>query len=262
MLAWGLPGWKSAHGLQRPWKNAARAVLLSCASLGGCGPACDDPRAVVEAAVAALTRGDVAAVEARVHPAYSDPVGDRAQLLADLEALAQATPRVTLSEVEVLRGPQGPTLVGKLEAHLAGPPEWTVVGPLRLELASHDGALAIRTGFLDDLRDLRALMSARRAGLESNDADALGALIHPEYRDGALDRDGAVARLRDDVAGIAIRIEPRSYWAEVRGLDAHVDERYVLRLGEAEHAAIARFTARRAAGRWRLFAGLYPATAE
>lgn len=209
-------------------------------------------------ALRALQAGDVDAVAARIHPAYSDPVGDRARLIADLASLARDTPRVVMSEVEVVRGEGGPTLVGKLEAHLVGPPEWTVVGPLRIELAPDRGHLAIRTGFLDDLRDLRELLAARREALEANDAAALGALIHPEYRDGTLDRAAAIARLERDVAGVPIRIQPRSYWAEVRGLDAHVDERYVLRIGDNDHAAIARFTTRRAAGRWRIFAGLYP----
>ncbi len=234
---------------------AGALVLLA---LAACGDACDDPAAVVGEAVRALHAGDAEAVAARIHSAYSDPVGDRARLVEDLGALVRDTPRVVLSEVEVVRGPNGPTLVGKLEAHLVGPPEWTVVGPLRIELSPDQGRLAIRTGFLDDLRDLRALLGARRAALEANDAAALGALIHPEYRDGTLDRAAAIARLERDVAGVPIRIQPRSYWAEVRGLDAHVDERYVLRIGESDHAAIARFTTRRAAGRWRIFAGLYP----
>lgn len=236
-----------------------RVLLLlgALAAASGC-TGCEDPEARVREAYAALAAGDVAAVEALIHPDYSDPAGDRAALVAALPELARDGVRPELRELEVLRGPSGPAVIGTLELRLAGPPEWTVLGPLRVELAPHDGRLRVRSGYLDDLRDLRALFAARRAALEANDADALGALLHPEYQDGTLDKAQAVARLRTDLAGVPLRIEPRSYWAEVRGLDTHVDERYGLRVGEATHAAIARLTLRRAAGHWRIRAGLYP----
>lgn len=256
MLAWGLTGWKCAAtvriGLVTP-------VVLAACGLGAEG--CHDPRETVAEAMRAVERGDAEALTARIHPAYSDTMGDAARLRAELRLLAEASaaPQLRLSEVEVVRGPEGPMVIGKLEARLAGPPEWTFTGPLRVELLPGDGGrLQIRSGFLDDLRDLRELLATRRAGLEANDARAIGALIHPEYRDGTLDREAAIERLERDLAGVPLRIEPRSYWAEVRGLDAHVDERYILRIDEREHAAVARFTVRRAAGRWRIWAGLYP----
>jgi len=228
-----------------------RGTVILVALLG-----CETPVDVATSVAKTLSSGRVEDVRERIHPDYSDPLGDRTTLLRGLDDLIRGSGPLTLrvSELEAVRGPEGPTVIGKIEATLAGSPSWTFTGPFALELA---GKNQIRSGLLGDLREIRALFAARRAALEANDAKAIGALIHPEYRDGTLDRAGAIARLESDIAGTPIRIEPLSYWVEVRGLDAHVDERYTLTLDEVPHASIARFTLRRSAGSWRIFAGLY-----
>ena len=101
-------------------------------------------------------------------------------------------------------------------------------------------------------------MQRRRAALEANDADALAALLHPHYRDGLVDRNEAVERLRRDVEGASIRFRVTNYRLEVRPDLAHIDEYYILTVGERVlPPATAGLTLRKSAGRWRIAAGLY-----
>lgn len=234
--------------------RAAAALLL----LVGC----TRPVEQLERANQELAAGQLSAVEARIAEAYRDAIGGKAELRAGLEEILRGatsleirTPELTALRTE---GPdRGTTLQGKLELSFEDKESggWTLTGPLDVEL-DHSGQ--IRSGYLADLRDLIGLFKARRAALEANDAAALGALLHPDYRDGDRDKDATVRRLAEDLEGTPVRLRPLSYWAELRGMDAHVDERYELRVGEEPRRAVARFTLRKSAGRWRIFAGLYP----
>jgi hypothetical protein len=234
----------------------ALAAILGLVS-GACAPSA---REAADAVTAALGRGDVDAVLAHVARSYADPLGERATLEAELRALfaEQGTLPTRLAEVNLVRGeqPGRAELVGRIDVKTGGVPSFDLRGTLRWEFVEEDGRPRIRSGLLDDLRDVRALFAARRAALEANDVDALTALLDPTYRDGDTDREAAVVALRALIVGTPIRLEPTSYWIEVRGLEAHVDERYVLRAGDADQRAIGRFTLRRTAGRWRLSAGL------
>ncbi|MFO0728046.1 MAG: nuclear transport factor 2 family protein [Myxococcota bacterium] len=228
---------------------ALLAILLGCSS----------PRAQVEAADQALFQGDLGPWEALCSPDYSDALGKKAELMRDLERLSKMTTAFTVKsrDVEELGGgAEGRrTLQATLELSFSSSTlgEWRWTGPRSLEL---DGG-KVRSGAFTDLRDLIDLFDRRRRALEANDAEAIGALLHPEYKDGDHDREATVARLREDLLGAKIRLEPLSYWAEDRGLQTHVDERYRLTIGEVSRAAVARFSLRKAAGRWRIEGGLY-----
>ena len=212
------------------------------------------PERLVATAFERLAAGG--AIDELIHPDYSDPRGDRARLLAELSALRQEVGRIaiTTSELSVLEGPR---VIGKLELVIDGRPSWKLVGPLDVELA-RAGTLRIRSGFLDELRDVRALAAARRAALEGNDPEGFAATLHPGYRDGDLDKAAAVARFAEDVEGIAIRHEPTHYRLELRGPRAHLDERYTLSVGEQRlENQLARLGLERSAGRWLISGGLY-----
>lgn len=238
-----------------------RGLAPILALLPACSGACDRPDSIVEEVMAAIGSGDWPALEARVHEGYADPLGGRAVLLEELRALHRdAGPiEVRVSELEILPGatPACPVeVIGKVQAELKSAPSWRFLAPLRIEL-SRPGKLRVQSGLLDDLRGIRRLFAERREAIEANDAEAYGDLLHPQYRDGDADREQTVERLRRDLAGVPIRLRPLSYWAEVRGLDAHVDERYEITAKERTVAAIGRFTLRRSAGQWRILSGLY-----
>ena len=100
---------------------------------------------------------------------------------------------------------------------------------------------------------------ARREALEANDPEALRALLHPAYRDGDLDADGALRRISDSLRGVRVRLRPTHYRLEIRGPQAHLDEHYVLTVGTRTlPPAVARLTLERTAGRFRIVAGLFP----
>lgn len=234
-------------------------ALVGAALAASCGPRA---REVIDAAHQAIARGDVEAAEAHIAAEYRDPLGDRALLLSELRGLAAAFGRVELRASE-LSLQQGATrrevhATGRLDVELtSNPTVWRYTGPLELALRD-DGAPKIESGLLSDLRDVMALMRARRAALEANDPDAYVALLHPTYADGDLDLEDARARLRAELPGHRLRLEPTLYRIEGRGLITHVDEHYVLQVGEERlPPAIARLTLRRAAGLWRISAGLY-----
>lgn len=208
---------------------------------------------------------DVAALDALVDARYSDPLGGEAELLADVRALGQRFGRIAVTASDVSFSEGATRLVahatGRLDVELVADATWRVTGPLAIELVS-DGRFRARTGVLDDVRGVLALMDARRAALEANDVEAYVALLHPSYRDGdTMDRDAVRARLAEDLAGVRVRMEPSLYKLEVRGDRAHVDEHYHLTVNDrALPPAIARLTLFRAAGRWRIVKGLYPGT--
>ncbi len=223
----------------------------------GCTPT---PNAEVAALFEAISTGDGAAITQRVHPDYSDPLGDRAQLLADLAGIRERWPRVdvTLTELETIPNPPTVEVQGKLELVLAGTPGWKYVGALQLELVRAT-RWQVRSGLLADLRDIHTLMDGRHQALEGNDGARYATLLHPQYADGDIDLIEAKARIATDLEGVAIRHRPSHYRVEVRGPTAHVDERYELAIGDRTlPRSVARLTLRRAAGRWKIQAGLYP----
>jgi hypothetical protein len=231
-------------------------LAIGLIALAGCA-GCERPEEKTRNLFAAIDRADLEEIERRVDAGYNDPLGDKEKLLEDLRALFREVPRIRSKPTDLSpsKSRGGVVVVGTLEIELESAPSWRMIGPLAIE---YDGGLSVKSGLLDDLRQIRRLFDDRRRAMEANDAEAYAALLHPEYRDGDLDRDGAIERLRKDLAGIPIRLEPLSYWVEVRGLDTHVDERYRLTVNEEPHALVARLTLRRSAGLWRIFGGLYP----
>lgn len=230
----------------------AHCLLL----LAGCRP---NPVALAEDAVRALEAGDRQAIELLLHPAYSDPLGAKAETVAALAELFERFPRrqVRFEAVELLRG-EPLSLSGVEHVELTGAHTVKWVGPFRWELERDGWPLRVRSGFLDALRDVQGLLEARRAALEANDAEGYGRLLHPDYRDGDLDRAGALSRIAEDLDGVVLRYEPIHHQAERRQDLVHVDERYSLRVGEqAFPRGLARLTLRSALGRWRIAAGLY-----
>lgn len=207
--------------------------------------------------------GDVDGIGHLVDREYADPLGDRDALLQDLRTLVHESSRRTLVYTDLTTGDDpsklSATLTGRVDLELVGRPTWKVVGPAQVELARTDG-FRVRSGLLSHVRDIRGLMAARRGALEANDATAVRPLLHPGYRDGDLDADEAVQRLQKDLAGVPVRLRVTNYRVELRGPTAHVDEHYVLTVGERTlPPSVARFTLSRSAGRWKIAAGLYPA---
>lgn len=235
-----------------------QGVALSIALLAGCTAPPDE---IAQKVAAALEARDPAAALAFVHASYADPRGDRRTLAADLEDMRERFSRVRIDfeEVSAIEGASAKeaTVVGRLDAELVGEPTWRVVGPLRVDFIREDGFHVV-SGLLTDVRDVRALMAARRAALEANDAEAIRPLLHPGYRDGDMIADEVIARLTEDLAGAPIRMAVTNYRLEVRGPVAHLDEHYVLTVaGRTLPPAIARFTLAPSAGRWKIRAGLY-----
>lgn len=234
------------------------ACALTALSLG-CVRAPED---VVRRAARAIEEGDLDALRRHIAPGYADARGDRARLFEDLEHLiaTSAMRKILWDEPERLPSESGRTAV--VEAHLelqwVGPPNWRVYGPDRLELVRQDD-FRIEGGVLVAFRETEALVRARRAALEANDAEGLRVLLHPDYRDGDLDADEAIHRLAKNLEQTPVRLRPTNYRLELRGSRAHLDEHYVLAIGPRTlPPAIARFTLEKTAGRLRIVAGLYP----
>ena len=246
-----MPALRLVHGI----------ATLSFLAAAGCS---EPPREVLDAVRDALAAGDREALAARIDPEYADALGDRAALLHDVDELFETYGRVVyrITDAEVVLPPETPLrmqLIGRLDVDLAGEPTWRVAGPLGVELSRRHHPL-ITGGLLDDLRGIRALLMARRAALEANDTAGYGALLHPGYQDGSLDRDAVLARVTKDLHQLPIRQTPIHELVEVRGPLAHVDERYTVRIGERLLGpALSRLTLKRSAGRWLITAGLYPA---
>lgn len=239
---------------------AAERWAAILAGVCACTPT---PLKEVAALCDAIAGNDAQEVDRRIHAEYSDPLGGRARLLADIAAMHARWGRidVALSETSAAPNPPQVEVVGQLQVLLAGEPGWKLVGPLRLELV-RGLRWQVRSGLLADLRDIQHLMAARHEALEGNDSTRYAELLHPGYRDGDLDRDDAVARMQHDLQGVRIRHRPSHYRVEVRGPIAHVDERYTLQIGDRTlPATVARLTLKRSAGRWKIAAGLYAESA-
>ncbi len=236
----------------------APAPAAIAAALAACGPT---PEALVREVEATLAARAWSSLAAFIDPHYGDPLGDRDTLLDDLRAMDQDFPRWTIDWTASGLFPEMSALVAsvdtRLDAELVGRPVWKVEGPMRLSLHRTD-RWRIRGGLLADLRDIRGLMRARRRALESNDAVALSALLHPNYRDGIIDRQMATERMKRDIEGMAIRFTATNYRLEIREDLAHIDEHYSMSVaGGPARRAVAGLTLRKSAGRWRIAAGLY-----
>lgn len=235
------------------------AALLASAA---CAPG---PDAVLPDVLRAVEAHDAEALAALVDDGYADPLGREAELLRDVTALGERFGRISVKASDVSFSPGATKLVvhatGRVDVELVSDTTWRATGPLSIELVK-DGRFRARTGVLDDVRGVVALMDGRRAALEANDVEGYVALLHPSYRDGdTVDRDAVRERLARDLEGVRIRMAPSLYKLEVRGDRAHVDEHYVLSVNGRELApAIARLTLLRAAGRWRIARGLYPSS--
>jgi hypothetical protein len=226
----------------------------------GCGRT---PEEAVEAARAAIAARDEAALSHLIDPDYADPLGDEDVLLADVRELWERHPRIELTATELFTS-QGTseleaTVTGTLDADFVGTPTWKVKGPIAIELVRRSDGFRIRSNLLTTFRDVSRLADARRAALEANDAGEVRKLLHPDYRDGDLDADGAIARLARDLAGTKVRLQASNYRLELRGPWAHLDEHFVLVVDDRPtRPLIARFSLKTTAGRWRIAGGLYP----
>jgi hypothetical protein len=240
-----------------------RAALLAALSIA-CARA---PEEAVEEARAAIVARDEAKLRAVLDPEYADPLGDEETLLADLREIWERYPRIELatSEVKVEQGASElqATVHATLDADFVGTPTWKVRGPIAIELVRRSDGFRIRSNLLTTFRDVSRLMDARRAALEANDAEGVRALLSPNYRDGDLDADGAIARLAKDLAGTKVRLQASNYRLELRGAWAHVDEHFVLVVNDRPtRPLVARFSLATNAGRWRITGGLYPPREE
>ena len=225
------------------------------------------PEEAVDQVRAAIESRDEAMLSRAIDPGYADPLGDQAKLVADVRELWERYPRIALamSELSTSRGASEleATVTGTLDADFVGTPTWKVKGPIAIDLVRRSDGFRIRSNLLTTFRDVSRLADARRAALEANDAKAVRALLHPEYRDGDLDADGAIARLTQDLAGRKVRLSASNYRLELRGPWAHLDEHFVLVVDDRPtRPLVARFSLKTIAGRWRIAGGLYPAQRE
>ena len=225
------------------------------------------PEQTVEEARRALEARDEPALRALLDPEYADPLGDEERLIADVREIWERYPRLVLATTEVATV-QGAselqaTVKATLDADFVGTPTWKVKGPIEIEVVRRSDGFRIRSKLLTTFRDVSRLMDARRAALEANDAEQVRALLSPNYRDGDLDADGAIARLSKDLAGTKVRLQASNYRLELRGAWAHVDEHFVLVVNDRPtRPLVARFSLSTSAGRWRISGGLYPAREE
>ncbi len=236
-------------------------IPLLMLSLGACTA---PPTEVAQSLAQALQDGDPAAVLVHVDPDYADPQGARDQLQRDLEAMQRDFERRTVRFEDLSMSAGAPArqarLTGRLDAELVGQTTWKVVGPVQLDMFKED-AFRVRSGLLPHLRNIRALVAQRVAALEANDAQALGPLLHPNYRDGDRTADEVIEQLSRDLSGIKIRMRVSNYRLEVRGPIAHLDEHYRLTVGDRTlPPQIGRFTLERSAGLWLIRAGLSSGT--
>ena len=220
------------------------------------------PEDVVRQTADALAKGDREALERWVASGYADARGDRAQLFRDFERLlvSSAARRIEFRAPRQIPSRSARTAVieSELDLEWIGSAVWRVKGPVTLELVRQVD-FRIEGGLLVAFREAEAVARARRTALEANDPDALRELLHPAYRDGDLDADGALRRISDSLRGVRVRLRPTHYRLELRGPQAHLDEHYVLTVGPRTlPPAIARFTLERTAGRLRIVAGLFP----
>ena len=195
---------------------------------------------------------------------YADTLGGRSQLRKDLTDIKEQFGRAQISfnELTSRRGVSEleARILGGIDADFVGLPTWKVRGAVEIDLIRRTDGFRIRSGLLTNFRGIRQLAAARKAALEANDAQAIRRLLHPRYRDGNLDADDAIKRLEADLGSHKVRLDVTHYRLELRGLTAHLDEHFTLSVNNrATPPLVGRFTLRRAAGRWRISGGLYPA---
>ncbi len=227
----------------------------------GCGRT---PEEAVQRALTAIETHDASALERVLDLEYADPLGDEHRLLTDVTELWERYPRIEIRAEDLLTSKGASeleaTVSGTIDADFVGTPTWKVKGPLPIELVRRSDGFRIRSHLLTTFRDAQQLMDARRAALEANDVEGVRKLLHPDYRDGDLDADGAMQRLAGSLDGRKVRLQVSNYRLELRGPWAHLDEYYVLVVDDRPtRPLIARFTLKTTAGRWRIAAGLYPA---
>lgn len=225
--------------------------------LSACGPSPE-----------ALTRRVAERVDARafesvlrdVDPEYADPLGNRDTLSAALVDLDKTFARWSIrwAPTETRSSALTASVRVRVDAEMVGRIVWKVRGSMLLSLRRTD-RWRIVSGLLTDFRDIRGLMERRRAALEANDADAMKDVLHPQYRDGLVDRREAIERLRINLEDTPVRMRVTNYRLEVRTDLAHVDEYYALSVkGRLGPPAVAGLTLKKSAGRWRIASGLYP----
>ncbi|MBK8014271.1 MAG: hypothetical protein IPK13_23350 [Deltaproteobacteria bacterium] len=239
-------------------RSRLATMLLATALALGCHPSASE---VVEQAHRAFASFDRPALENTLSHAYLDALGDREVLLADLDVLKRrfARARIKLPKRSTLdeRSARRNTVIADIDAEFVGDQTWKLDGSVRIELEREDGP-KIASGLLTELRDIIGLMDRRRAAFEANDPEGFDSTLHPNYRDGDIDRNQAVQRFARDIGQTPVRLFAMNYRLELRGANAHLDEHYILSVGSRTFPpAIARFTLARSAGRWRIQAGLY-----
>ncbi len=230
---------------------AALATCLACTS---------PPEQVVKEVYQAIGAADLSGLRKHLDPEYTDPLGDHQRLLGDLEGIFKTYPKRALELSELQGAPRESKLevqvTGMLTAEFIAEPTWRVQGPIQVDLVRTDG-FRIRSGLLSEFRDIQGLAAARRAALEANAVEDLRPLLHPSYKDGDLDGDQVLERLKPSLEGVKLRLEVSNYRLELRGPVAHLDEHYVLKVnGVPSPPLVGRFTLKRSAGRWRIAAGL------
>lgn len=252
----------AARRLARPTRQAITALAtvatVATTTTLGCHPSAKE---VTEEAHRAFATFDRPKLEKTLSRTYLDALGDRQVVLADFDVLKRRFSRAriklpkisTMEEKSALRS----TVIAEIDAEFVGDQTWKLDGSVRVELERDDGP-KIASGLLTDLRDIIGLMDRRRTAFEANDPEALASTLHPNYRDGDVDRDQAVQRFARDIGRTPVRLLATNYRLELRGATAHIDEHYILSVGARTFPpAIARFTLARSAGRWRIRAGLY-----
>ncbi len=232
-----------------------------CAATLAASVACTSPpEQVVKEVYQAIETAELPKIRKHLDPKFTDPLGTQQQLLEDLEGIFRTYPKRSIKLTELHEAQKGSKLevqvTGMLTAEFIAEPTWRVQGPIQVDLVRTDG-FRIRSGILSEFRDIQRLAAARREALEANAVEDLRPLLHPGYKDGDLDADQVLERLKRSFQGVKLRLEVSNYRLELRGPLAHLDEHYVLKVnGVPSPPLVGRFTLKRSAGRWRIAAGL------
>ena len=232
---------------------------MSAWTVLGCGATPED---AVRGALAAVEAADSAQLRRWVDPEYTDGRGGQTVLAEDVQAWQKTYPRRSLNidHLDILRSGTSRLRADArvaIDLILSGAtPSVRARGPLLIELLRNQG-FRVQSGLLTEVRDVLEVMAERRAALEANDAEALAALLHPRYSDGSYNRHHLIDRLRRDLEGRVVRIEPTAYRIELRSGRVHVDEHHRMSIdGRELGPAVARLTFAQSAGRLRIQAGL------
>ncbi|MEL6189473.1 MAG: hypothetical protein AAFU79_33025 [Myxococcota bacterium] len=236
----------------------AEFALALALPLAACG---SSPDVVVGRALKAAVEGDVPRLLRDLDPSYADPLGDRAQVLRDIEDWRSRFPRRDLRTLAIDVDPlPGTRAAVDVLAHLelafdGGIPTVRAEGPMRLSL-QRDGVFRLRSGLLVEVRDVLRLLDNYRAALESQDSATLAALLHPAYRARLRRRDEYETHLKAVLhpsRGAVVRVEPVRLHVELRRdlVHANVHFRRVTEDSPAQ-LEVARWTLERSAGRLKI----------